>query len=126
MFLLNARSCNGKSLSISQMIVEQNTAVKFIVETWLDESDDAVEKDLCPNEKYDIVTVCRKLRKGGDIAIIYNKELMKVLNITSSNNNENNNNYPYECLELDLSVFNGKNYDIVSAMVVYRPPFSSL
>ena len=83
-----------------------------ITETWLgSDVDDIVMSELVQN-RYAIHHVPRKARKGGGVALIYNKS-MRVTPI------ESDNNFAYfEHMECFVSTKNAK----LRVCVVYRPP----
>ena len=76
--LLNARSCKNKTLEINEIIKETNSDIIFITETWLKETgDEPIIEELVP-AGYKVKKRCRKIRKGGGVALIYREHFQLI------------------------------------------------
>ena len=68
--LINCRSFTNKTECIQAEITEANAALCALTETLIKEDDDLTPLPLCPSG-YKYVSVPRKVRSGGGLALIY-------------------------------------------------------
>ena len=68
--LINCRSVTNKTECIQAEIAEANAALCALTETWIKEDDDTIPLQLCPSG-YKCISIPRKVRSGGGLALIY-------------------------------------------------------
>ena len=68
--LVNCRSVTNKIEYIQAEITEANAALCALTETWIKEEDDTRPLQLCPSG-YKCISIPRKVRSGGGLALIY-------------------------------------------------------
>ena len=68
--LINCRSVTKKTECIQAGIIEVNAALCALIETWIKEDDDITPLQLCPNG-YNCISIPKKVRSGGGLALIY-------------------------------------------------------
>ena len=68
--LVNCRSVTNKIEYIQAEITEANVALCALTETWIKEEDDTTSLQLCPSG-YKCISIPRKVRSGGGLALIY-------------------------------------------------------
>ena len=113
MLLLNARSARNKTTSISENILDNNSDIVVVTETWFNEFDAANINDLTP-PNFKFLGADRDGRKGGGVAILY-RDSIKLSKVKSSS---------FQTFEHMITKTN--HYGIV---ILYRPgtpPFTSI
>ena len=111
--LLNARSVRNKTMIIKDFVVDKNTDILALTETWLPPSgNDLIIGDLCPTG-YSFLHTPRHGSIGGGVGLLFKESL----NI-KRNAQEVFRSFEY----LDSSFLNFLHIRII---VVYRPPPSS-
>ena len=68
--LINCRSVANKIECIQAEIAEANAVLYALTETWIKEDDDITPLQLCPSG-YKCISIPRKVRSGGGLALIY-------------------------------------------------------
>ena len=68
--LINSRSVTNKTECIQAEITEANAALCALTETWIKEDDDITQQQLCPSG-CKCISIPRKVRSGGGLALIY-------------------------------------------------------
>ena len=68
--LINCRSATNKTECIQAEIVEANAALCALTQTWIKDDDDITPLQLCPSG-YKCISIPRKVRSGGGLALIY-------------------------------------------------------
>ena len=68
--LVNCRSAANKTECIQAEITEANVALCALTETWIKEEDDITLLQLWPSG-YKCISIPRKVRSGGGLALIY-------------------------------------------------------
>ena len=66
----NCRSVTNKTECIQAEIAETNAALCALIETWIKENDDITPFQLYPSV-YKCISIPRKVRSGGGLALIY-------------------------------------------------------
>ena len=75
--LVNCRSAANKTECIQAEITEANAALCALTETWIKEEDDITLLQLCPSG-YKCISIPRKVRSGGGLALIYQDINLKI------------------------------------------------
>ena len=113
--LWNARSVRDKCGAVISSILENQTDVFVITETWLRDQNDPTIGDLKSSLfGYDIIHCPRSQRKGGGVAVIARKNLRSKQIRTVSFNS-------FESVVIDIR----SSSEVVRVVVVYRPPYSN-
>ena len=108
----NARSVDGKLQSVSDSIIENNTDVFAVTETWFKESDNNIAARLTSSlSGYNIHQVPRVKQRGGGIAVITRSTLKFTQNKTLTFKF-------FEIMDCNLNFLSS----VVRFIVVYRPP----
>lgn len=81
--LLNCQSIANKIDQLSFYLNNSNTDLLFLTETWLN-NQTLIFSDLSLNSKYSSILVNRESRRGGGVALIYNKALKIVKKFTGT------------------------------------------
>ena len=68
--IINCRSVNNKTECIQAEITEANATLCALTETWIKDDDDITPLQLCPSG-YKCISIPRKVRSGGGLALIY-------------------------------------------------------
>ena len=68
--LVNCRSATNKIKYIQAEITEANGALCALTETWIKEEDDITPFQLC-SSGYKCISIPRKVKSGGGLALIY-------------------------------------------------------
>ena len=82
MLLLNARSARNKTTSICEHILDNNSDMVAVTETWFNELDAASINDLTP-PNFSFIGADRDGRKGGGVALLH-KDNIKMSRVKSS------------------------------------------
>ena len=112
--LVNCRSTANKTECIPAEITKANAALCALTETWIKEEDDITLLQLCPSG-YKCISIPRKVRSGGGLALIYRDNInLKIETEYSFNTMEYNDfsiKLPSKTIHLRL---------------LYRPPDGSV
>jgi len=112
-FLLNAQSVRNKTDDISDLILDLNTDIAFLTETWLtDSKDDVVMSKLTP-KGYTLSSVPRQSGRGGGLAVLCKSYLSNITKIKALDSFRS-----FEALECVVNL-HSKN---VTFVCLYRPP----
>uniref|UniRef100_A0A803SN06 Reverse transcriptase domain-containing protein n=1 Tax=Anolis carolinensis TaxID=28377 RepID=A0A803SN06_ANOCA len=107
--LLNARSVNGKTAIIQDLILDERADLACITETWLDEAGGVNLTQLCP-PGYAVQHQPRSGGWGGGVALVYRESIPLIrCPIPQST--------LFECVHLRVS-----DRDRLGILLVYRPP----
>ena len=110
---LNATSMRNKTLSIKELVAEQDIDCLAITETWLRSDDADVINEVCPTG-YDFYHVTRG-SKGGGVALLYEKGLRFKRHSSIKGK--------FKSFELtDLTML--RSSTALRTVIVYRPPLS--
>ena len=110
---LNAQSCRNKTLRIHDLILESNSDLVFITETWFRETgDEPLINEIVPNE-FNIKSVPRTSGSGGGTAIIYRNSIDIIFCET-----EKFNYSSFEHCQLKIKTQQGALF----CASIYRPP----
>ena len=71
---INCESCNNKAAMIADYILEQDLDICCLTETWLNADDPVTIGELCPNG-YKLISIPRKDRRGGGVAVVVKEPL---------------------------------------------------
>lgn len=113
---INCESCNNKTTDLVDYIIDQDLDICCLTETWLQVDDSVTPRDLCP-EGYDIISVPRPVRRGGGVAVIYNK----TLGVKAKESNS------FSSFEYVLTELSHPEHSIPFTLAnVYRPPRSNM
>ena len=110
---LNARSLRSKTDIIKQIIIEDNIQILGLTETWLNDEETYIPRDICPNG-FTILRADRSGRPGGGVAILCNDSYKpKVINCND-----------YSSFEHIFAQFQ-EGSNVLRFLVIYRPPGST-
>lgn len=113
---LNARSVNNKSLSVAELLKDNNYDILALTETWAGTNTDQQAWGEIVLPGYEYHQIPRQTgRRGGGVAVVYRSSLS--LSIVRSTVNEEFNQFEY----LDCMI-NIDKHPAVRLCVVYRPP----
>ena len=113
---LNTRSVKNKTTSVCDFLTSNNVDIFALTETWLGSSvDKHIISEITP-DGYDLHHVARTSRKGGGVAIIFNKSL-EVKPVSSKHSFSH-----FELLECNVS----SKHHRFRLCVIYRPPPSRI
>ena len=76
--LINCRSVANKIETIQAEITEANASLCALTETWIKEEDDITPLHLCPSG-YKCISIPRKARSGGGLALIYQDNINLIM-----------------------------------------------
>ena len=113
-FLINCRSVTNKTDCIQAEIAEANVALCALIETWIKEDDDITPLQLCPS-RYKCISIPRKVRSGGGLALIYQD------NINLKTEKEYSFN-TVECADFSIKLPS----KTIHLGLIYRPPDGSV
>lgn len=116
---LNAQSVRNKTVSLSNLILENDLDVLALTETWLGAADDQqVLHDLLPSG-YNVISIPRPgNRRGGGVAVVFKAGLS--VDLISCSNDQHFTQFEY----LSCTI-TGKQRTI-RLCVIYRPPVSTV
>ncbi|CAG2249207.1 unnamed protein product [Mytilus edulis] len=113
---LNTRSVKNKTTSVCDFLTSNNVDIFALTETWLGSSvDKHIISEITP-DGYDLHHVARTSRKGGGVAVIFNKSLE--VKLVSSKHSFSH----FELLECNVS----SKHHRFRLCVIYRPPPSRI
>ena len=112
--LVNCRSAVNKTHEIKVQIQDNKLDVLALTETWIKEDDTSTGRLICPSE-YNTISVSRKDKIGGGIAIIHHKDL----DIT------NKKTYDFTSMECADFKIKGSTHT-TNLSLIYRPPETSI
>ena len=112
--LWNAQSIRNKTDLLCEMILEHDTDITILTETWLKADDQVVMGDMCP-PGYSVLSAPRQSGRGGGIGIVFKSQLNLQL--------RNSVLPPSSTFEHALVTYRHSN---INFAIVYRPPSSSV
>ena len=114
---INCESSSKKADNIADYILEQDLDICCLTETWLNSDDTVTIGELCPNG-YEIISVPRKDRRGGGVAVIIKQSLSIKFNCSKDTT--------FRSFEhLNSIVSHPKHSQPLNLTIVYRPPRSN-
>ena len=112
--LINCRSAANKTECIQAEITEANAALCALIETWIKGEDDITPLQLCPSG-YKCISIPRKARSGGGLALIYRENInLKIEKEYSFNT--------MECADFSIKLLS----KAIHLGLIYRPPDGSV
>ena len=115
--MINCESSNNKADNIADYILEQDLDICCLTETWLNSDDTVTIGELFPNG-YEIISVPRKDRRGGGVAVIIKQSLSIKFNCSKETT--------FRSFEhLNSIVSHPKHSQPLNLTIVYRPPRSN-
>ena len=108
--LVNCTSAANKTECIQAEITEANAALCALTDTWIKEEDDITLLQLCPSG-YKCISIPRKVRSGGGLALIYRDNInLKIEKEYSFNT--------MECADFSIKLPS----KTIHLRLIYRPP----
>ena len=112
--LVNCLSVVNKTADLQHDLIENNFTLFALTETWIRQDDDVTVVQLCP-PGFKVISICRKDKTGGGIAVVYKDTITMRYRATHSYSSMECSSFS---VDLPMSTINLSG--------IYRPPNCSV
>ena len=112
--LVNCQSVVNKTADLQHDLIENNFTLCALTETWIRLDDDVTSVQLCP-PGFKVISISRKDKTGGGIAVVYKDTITVRSRATHSYSS-------MECSSFSTDL----PMSTINLSVIYRPPNSSI